>query len=138
MALGSHLAWPAKNEYAVARWALAQRLRSMFETDVLEQSVGINAIFLRSPNVANYNQILDHNTRKRIADFCRGCVAQIIDAVDPSKIVAIGFSTRTFRTSSTRHYQRQRACIDPHGCNCRPSGNCYAPPDWCAGQRGGP
>lgn len=92
--LGTHLHWPLKSEYATATWALAQHMRRMFEPAIdLKQCVGVNAIFLRSPNVADYKRNVDRNTRAQVARFCKTRVLQIIDVIDPGKIVVIGFST---------------------------------------------
>jgi hypothetical protein len=64
-----------------------------FEPEVLARCMGVNAIFLRSPNIADYNRNVDRQTRAQVAHFCKTRVLQIIDVVDPDKIVVIGFST---------------------------------------------
>jgi hypothetical protein len=53
----------------------------------------VNAIFLRSPNIADYNRNVDRQTRAQVTYFCKTHVLQIIDVVDPDKIVVIEFST---------------------------------------------
>jgi hypothetical protein len=92
--LGSHLMWPFKSEYATASWILARHMRDMFQPTVnLEQCVGLNSIFLRCPNITEYKHNLDTETRAKVERFCLERVHRIIDAIDPRKIVTIGFST---------------------------------------------
>jgi hypothetical protein len=91
--LGSDKHWPATCEYATACWKLAKQMRQMFERKFLEQCVGTNAIFLRSPTVNEYRSNYDKNRRTEIKRFCLGQVDRIIEAIDPQKIVAIGFGT---------------------------------------------
>jgi hypothetical protein len=91
--LGTHLHWPLKCEYATATWTLAQNMRRMFGPEVLARCMGVNAIFLRSPNIADYNRNVDRQTRAQVTYFCKTHVLQIIDVVDPDKIVVIEFST---------------------------------------------
>lgn len=92
--LGSHLTWPPESEYATASWSLARHMRNMFHPAVnLERCVGLNAIFLRCPNITEYTQNLDTETRQKVERFCLERVHRIIDAIDPQKIVTIGFST---------------------------------------------
>lgn len=55
--------------------------------------MGLNAIFLRCPNISEYTKNLDTETREKVERFCLERVHRIIDAIDPRKIVTIGFST---------------------------------------------
>jgi hypothetical protein len=53
----------------------------------------MNAIFLRSPTVDDYKRDFDKTMRAKIKWFCLPRVGQIIEAVDPLKIVVIGLNT---------------------------------------------
>jgi hypothetical protein len=76
-------------------------MRKMFGKQFLEQCVGINAIFLRSPTVDDYKRNLDKNVRAQIEAFCLARVVQIVEAIDPKSIVAIGFDTLKLFGAST-------------------------------------
>ena len=92
-ARGSDKHWPPKCEYATENWKLAKQMRRMFEQKFLEQCVGTNAIFLRFPSVDDYKRTYNKNRREEIERFCLDRVDRIIEAIDPQKIVAIGFGT---------------------------------------------
>jgi len=92
-ARGSDKHWPAMCEYATESWKLAKRMRQMFGRTFLERCVGVNAIFLRWPAVADYRRTLDKDTRAQIEAFCLARVTQIVEVIDPKKIVAVGFET---------------------------------------------
>jgi hypothetical protein len=62
-ARGMHLRWPPQSEYAVGPWPLSRIMRTMFGRDMLERSMGMNAIFLRYPNVREYEENIDRPTR---------------------------------------------------------------------------
>ena len=69
----------------------------MFEAkiDLARDCVGMNAILLRSPSVSAYKNIVWEmpGTRERVEDFCMERVRQIIDLIDPEKLVFIGLGT---------------------------------------------
>jgi hypothetical protein len=91
---GSHLTWPHEPEYATASWRLAEVMREVFQPAInLELCVGMNAIFLRCPNMREYKRNLDVETREKVEQFCIERVHQIVEAIDPRKIVTIGFAT---------------------------------------------
>ncbi len=91
---GSHLSWPQEAEYATASWVLAKRMREMFEPSIdLQKCVGLNAIFLRSPDIDTYNKNLTKKDRQAVAQFCADQVGEMIELLDPKFIVAIGFQT---------------------------------------------
>lgn len=92
---GSEDGWPEVCEYATECWPLAKRLREIFGQELLKRSVGLNAIFVRSDNIAAYRAVFDVQDRKKIRSFCIQRVQEIITAVRPRKIVAIGFATLT-------------------------------------------
>jgi len=90
----SHLTWPPEIEYLTASWALASCMRRTFAgTDTLERCVGMNANFLRYPNVVCYRRAMDCPSRTDVERFCLETVLRIISLVDPRKIMTIGFST---------------------------------------------
>jgi hypothetical protein len=89
---GSEERWPPQSEYLTETWRLATILRDMFGTTLLEDCVGMNAIFFRSPNVAEYSKV-PRQTREAIADFCLPRVRKIAGAMEPKLIVAIGLGT---------------------------------------------
>jgi hypothetical protein len=94
IARGSDKHWPPTCEYATETWTLARRMRPMFGQKFLAQCVGMNAIFLRSPSVDDdYKRDFDKTTRARIEEFCLPRVCQIVEVIDPIKILAIGFDT---------------------------------------------
>lgn len=90
---GAEDRWPAVCEYATESWILAKKMRRMFGRQYLAQCVGMNAIFLRAPHVDEYKRDFDKNLREQVEQFCLPKVAQIIEATDPAKVVAIGFDT---------------------------------------------
>jgi hypothetical protein len=65
----------------------------MFKRQYLAHCVGMNAIFLRSPTAGDYKRDFDKTTRAKIEGFCFARVGQIIEAINPLKIVAIGLDT---------------------------------------------
>jgi hypothetical protein len=96
--------WPATCEYATnKKWILAKRLQKVFEKEYLEQCVGTNAIFLRYKTIDDYKNDVDE-LRADIEEFCFPRVEQVIEAIDPLKIVVIGLRTlelKLFRESET-------------------------------------
>jgi hypothetical protein len=102
---GSEDRYPEICEYATEGWALAKRLRAIFDDfdeNLLRRSVGLNAIFVRADTMAAYHANFMAPTRKKIQSFCIGCVLEIIEVVRPKKIVVVGFSTLgLFREGAT-------------------------------------
>lgn len=92
-AYGSEDHWPTRCEYATEDWVLARNMRRMFGRELLEQSVGLNAIFVRSPNIQHYRTHVRRNVRHEIAEFCLPRVTKMVDALNPKTIVVIGFET---------------------------------------------
>lgn len=92
-AKGADKRWPTRCEYATESWKLAKQMRAMFGPRFLEECVGINAIFLRAKTAHDYKSTVKMGTRKQIEAFCLVRVRQIVEAIDPKKIVAIGFDT---------------------------------------------
>jgi hypothetical protein len=93
LANGVQDGWPNVCEYATAQWRLAKYMQNMFGTETLKKCVGLNAIFIRSPTVERFRKTVGAKTRKMISDFCLPRAEQIIQAVQPQRIVSIGFET---------------------------------------------
>ena len=66
--------------------------RGVFDPEVLEASVGVNAIFLRAPDDGKY-QKLNHQLRQQVERFCHDQVEDLTAALRPKRIVFIGFKT---------------------------------------------
>jgi hypothetical protein len=79
-------------QYATAKWKLAVRLRTMFTAEGLESCVGLNAIFVRARSIAEYQRV-PVELRNRIRTFCLAQVDRMLRAMEPKKIVVIGFET---------------------------------------------
>ena len=94
---GSEDRWPSRSEYATEDWALAKCVRKVFDKECdpkcIEICVGLNAIFIRSNSIDEYHRQFDRALRTEIESFCLPRVEQMIDAIQPLGIVAIGFAT---------------------------------------------
>jgi hypothetical protein len=87
--------WVTKQcQYATESWPLAQRLRKIFPVEFLARCVGLNAIFVRAPNVFEYERAITAAIRRRIREFCIGHVRSILDSIQPIQIVVIGHDTQ--------------------------------------------
>jgi hypothetical protein len=84
--------WPSVCQYATESWKLSRAMWKLFNREFLKQCCGFNGIFVRAPNKATYKQEF-RESRHSIEDFCRERVNQLVDAIDPQKIVVIGFNT---------------------------------------------
>lgn len=92
-AYGSEDRWPEVSEYVTERWRLATNLQNMFGPDLLARCVGLNAVFIRANSIREYNAAVSRELRSRAAKFCIDQVSQIVDAIRPKMIVAIGLET---------------------------------------------
>jgi hypothetical protein len=91
---GTHLQWPDQCDYATQDWRLGVVMRQLFEPDIdLRPCCGINAIFVRAPNITAYKAKYDKKARAKITAFCLPRVDRLIDAMRPAKIVVIGLQT---------------------------------------------
>jgi hypothetical protein len=90
---GSEDRWPSVCEYATEDWPLAKNLRRMFGRELLKQCVGLNAIFMRSPNAEHFRKRVERKTRQEIKQFCLPLVGKIVETLRPKTIVVIGFET---------------------------------------------
>ncbi len=98
---GSEDRWPSVCEYATEDWTLAKNLRLMFPRELLERCVGLNAIFVRSPNTQHYRSNLDTRLRREIARFCLANVTRMVEALRPKLVVVLGFETLSLFGEST-------------------------------------
>ncbi len=68
--LGSDKTWPPLCEYAVANWLLAKQIRQMFLGINLKNCMGLNAIFMRTKSVVDYEKEVSLSNRLKIRKFC--------------------------------------------------------------------
>jgi hypothetical protein len=88
---GTDKGWPEICEYATeTQWKLVRKMQQVFEIEVLKKCVGTNMIFLRYPNAIEYKRDVG-SKRKVIEKFCKDRVCEIVEAIDPQRIVTIGF-----------------------------------------------
>jgi hypothetical protein len=90
---GSEDRWPSRSEYVTEGWTLAKNMRSMFPEELLERCVGINAIFVRSPNVQHHQSHVGAKLRREIEAFCLAEVERMVRALRPKLVVVVGFET---------------------------------------------
>lgn len=88
---GTHKGWPLECEYATAKWRLGPKMRRVFGEDRLRQCVGTNVIFLRYPNEACYRCNIIGEQRQNIEQFCKERLETIVKAINPKRIITIGF-----------------------------------------------
>jgi hypothetical protein len=110
-AKGSQENWPDVCEYATATWRLAKWLQSMFGVDLLNQCVGLNAIFYRAPNLETYRNTIRRDQRKTIQEFCMPLANEIISMCQPKCIVAIGFETLSLFGESVPDLQNEKGRV---------------------------
>jgi hypothetical protein len=84
--------WPEKCEYATESWALATKMQKMFGSEFLSHCVGVNANFFRSPK-AEVWRCVPKQVRDELEQFSVAQLLNLIDAIDPRLIVAIGTAT---------------------------------------------
>lgn len=90
---GERSGWPCRCEYSTATWTLARWLRRVVGVETLDRCVGLNAIFLRSRSIKEYERDLDAQTRAEVWKFCKPMVQSIAETLNPRCIVLLGFST---------------------------------------------
>ena len=92
-ARGTDKQWPPTCDYATQDWAIARKMRGLFGREFLAGCTGTNAIYLRSPSIRDYRRDHDRDTRSKVERFCLAQTAQIVEVINPQKIVVIGFGT---------------------------------------------
>jgi hypothetical protein len=75
-------------------WPLSRKLQAIFSVPFLERCVGMNAIFWRSPGVKAFKGGLSRTERAEVQDFCKTCTLELIQAIDPKRILIVGFGTQ--------------------------------------------
>jgi hypothetical protein len=88
--------------YATEDWRLARRLRAMFSANRLRRCVGLNAIFVRAKSTAAY-RATPRDLRNRIRAYCLPQLQRMLEAMQPERIVVIGFETMDLFGRSSRH-----------------------------------
>ncbi len=107
--LGHREGWPTFSDYATADWLLARRMRSIWPIDVINRSVGMNAIFFRAPSIKDWNS-LPAVVRLAAEEFSARHVAGLIQLLSPRRIVVIGLGTfdrLTHGEALVRGYRKQ-------------------------------
>jgi hypothetical protein len=90
---GSEDGWPSVCEFATEEWVLAKKMRGMFRRELLEQCVGVNAIFVRSPSLEHYRKHVTLELRRKIEKFCLVQITEMVETLRPKVVVVIGFET---------------------------------------------
>jgi hypothetical protein len=85
--------WPPVCEYATKNWPLACVMKKMFGEQLLEKCVGLNAIFVRVRSIPSYTKEVPASTRALIETFCLDQVKRMVNAIDPMRVIIIGFAT---------------------------------------------
>ena len=65
----------------------------MFGKELLEQCVGVNAIFVRSPTSEYYRKNVELKVRREIEKFCLLQITEIVEFLRPKTVVVMGFET---------------------------------------------
>jgi hypothetical protein len=128
---GAHDGWPAVCEYATESWKLAYWMRRMFGAELLTRCVGLNAIFVRAPKVEIYRKTVASSVREKIEKFCLPRVEQLIDVMQPQRIVSVGFETLDLFGGGVPDLQkRQGAHVNEDWQDRSAQGLCNAAPKW--------
>ena len=85
--------WPSKLELLDADYCLARKLRRLIARDILEKSIGLNAIFVRSECTGDYNRNFTACERRQILQFCKPRALSILEAARPKRILFVGLGT---------------------------------------------
>lgn len=93
LALGSDHRWPDKPEFVTAQWHLATRMQEIFPREVLLRSMGSNLVFLRWPSIRDYRRAVPWDVRDEVEEFSRRILCEIMDIVQPQRVVTIGFNS---------------------------------------------
>jgi hypothetical protein len=105
---GSEDGWPSVCEFATENWVLAKNMRRMFGRELLQQCVGVNAIFVRSPSLEHYRKHVTLELRRRMEKFCLVQVTEMVEALRPKTVVVLGFETLALFAQATDGKQDKR------------------------------
>lgn len=82
------------NDYVEATYVSAKKIRSFFDFDptheILKHSVVVPLVFFRSPSISVWNNDLSPNKRAEMEGLCFAKTKEIVDTVNPEKILVIG------------------------------------------------
>lgn len=84
-----------KHEYTHRDYTFAKNIRKLFSNnfDLLEESVALPIMFFRSKDTKLLKQRFQKDKRKEAEKFCLEKVKQIIEFLQPKKILIIGINT---------------------------------------------
>jgi hypothetical protein len=82
---------PVESYYATDDWKLAIVMRRLWGRELLASSTGLNAIFFRAPRIGTYESEVPKSVRDQAVAFCIPRVVQLVEAMQPELVVAIGF-----------------------------------------------
>ena len=85
--------YPDEFDYASGKWLLARRAQDIWGTDLLQRCCGSNLIFPRAETKKNWRATTDAEFRLSAEAFGREKLQQLIDAMQPEKLVVIGTTT---------------------------------------------
>jgi hypothetical protein len=83
--------WPSVYQYATENWPLTRVMWKLFDKEFLKQCCGLNGIFVRAPSSDVYRREY-REARYSIEKFCLERVGRLVNAINPQKIVVIGFA----------------------------------------------
>jgi hypothetical protein len=72
-------------------------MRRMFGGELLQECVGVNAIFVRSPSLEHYHKHVTLELRQKIEKFCLLQIVEIVETLRPKMVVVMGFETLALR-----------------------------------------
>ena len=89
---GERDGWKPDLEYVTERWELAANIRRMWCSTDLKACAGMNAIFIRCQDSPTWAGV-PIDLRNRVKQFCLPRVQQMVTAMQPNRVVAIGMKT---------------------------------------------
>lgn len=87
----------AFNSYVETTYTMSRRVRSLFDFDsgfkILSKSVVFPLIFFRAPTISAWRKELPKQQRVAMEEFCFSKVKEIIQELQPKKILILGVET---------------------------------------------
>ncbi len=91
---GERDCWTKANEYISKDYRLATHIQKIWHRDQLENSVALNRLFFRSPNINAWKtNSLEQSIRCDAEKFCLDECQKIVKAMEPKSLIIIGLST---------------------------------------------
>jgi len=86
---------PKRNEYLTTDYAMAKKMRSLFQDnlDLLEQSIALPILFFRSKNYQYWKQNVQKDLRIEMEQLSYFKIQEIIKKLKPKFCLVIGFET---------------------------------------------